>query len=174
MAFRRSQATPEPRIIGPDAPSTFASSGSRRPMPIVRERQIGFMVRRSSYSSMCPGIVWVKSSSIWRKRVVAVRDHHALLPAQRLHLLLDPGVEVADDRLDAAHLLAVQVDDQPQHAVRGRVMRPEVDGEQLAAEGAMLAGLGDRYALRGAHASGGGVSQVSCSSENSTTSPPTG
>jgi hypothetical protein len=96
--------------------------------------------------------------------VVPVSDHHALLPAQRLHLLLDPGVQVADDRLDAAHLLSVEVDDEPQHSVSGWVMRAEVDRQQLAAEGSLLAGLRDRHALGcGAHASGGGVCHVSCS-----------
>src|SRR5690348_18127126 len=42
---------------------------------------------------------------------------HALLPPQRLHLLLDPGVEVTDYRLHALDLLAVEVDHQAQHAV---------------------------------------------------------
>src|SRR4029078_3342238 len=40
-------------------------------------------------------------------------------------------VEVADDRLDALDALAVQLDDQPQDAVRGRVIRPEVDLEDV-------------------------------------------
>ena len=74
-----------------------------------------------------------------RQVVVAVGDDHALLPAQRLHLLLDSRVQVADHRLDAADLLAVEVDDEPQHAVRRGMMRAEVDGEDLAAEGARLA-----------------------------------
>ncbi len=66
MDLRRSQATPEPRSIGPLAPSTLASSGESLPMPIVRERQIGFIVSRSSYSSTCPGISRMNLSSISR------------------------------------------------------------------------------------------------------------
>ena len=107
---------------------------------------------------------------------MAVGHGHALLPAQRLHLLFDAGVEVADDGFEAADLLAVQVDDEAQHAVRGRMVRAEVDREQLAAERAALAGLGDGDALRDRvrHAFSGGVCHISCSSENSTGSPPTG
>ena len=107
-----------------------------------------------------------------------VGDHDNLLPAQRLRLLLDPCVEVADHRFEAADLLAVEVDDQAQHPVGGGVVRPEVDREQLAAEGSLLAGLRDGDALPDracvAHAFSGAVCQVSCSSENSTASPPTG
>src|SRR5215469_9579403 len=107
---------------------------------------------------------------------MAVGHDHDLLPAESFRLLLDPGVQVSDHRLEAPHRLAVEVDDQSQHAVRGGVMWPEVDGQELAAERALLAGPGDRDALadrRGvAHAFSGGVCQVSCSSEKSTASPP--
>ena len=105
---------------------------------------------------------------------MAVGDDDALLPAQRFHLLLDARVQVSDHRTDAADLLAVEVDDQPQHAVRGWVMRTEVDGEELAAEGALLAGLRDRHALGVLKPSSGAVCHFWCSSENSTVSPPTG
>ena len=71
MDLRRSQATPEPRSIGPLAPSTFASSGKSLPIPIVRERQIGFIVNRSSYSSTCAGISRMNLSSISRNLGVA-------------------------------------------------------------------------------------------------------
>ena len=54
-----------------------------------------------------------------------IRD--GLPPRLRLHVLLEPGVEVADDRADARDRLAVEVDDQPQDAVRGGVVRAEVD-----------------------------------------------
>ena len=49
----------------------------------------------------------------------------------RLHVLLEPRVEVADDRLDPGDVLAVEVDDQAEDAVRRRVVRPEVDGEDV-------------------------------------------
>ena len=54
-----------------------------------------------------------------------VRD--GLPPRLRLHVLLEPGVQVPDDRVDACDRLAVEVDDEPQHAVRGGMVRPEVD-----------------------------------------------
>ena len=47
--------------------------------------------------------------------------------------LLDAGVDVADDRLDVAQDLAVERDQQAQHAVRRRVVRADVERQQLAA-----------------------------------------
>jgi hypothetical protein len=40
-------------------------------------------------------------------------------------------VQVADDRADARDRLAVEVDDEAQDAVRGRVVGPEVDREDV-------------------------------------------
>jgi hypothetical protein len=54
-------------------------------------------------------------------------------------------VEVADDGRDAHDLLAVEVDDQAQHAVRRRVVRSEVDPEEVLA-----------VAQRGGHVEHGG------------------
>ena len=107
---------------------------------------------------------------------MAIGDDHDLLPAQSLGLFFDPGVQVADHGLEPAHLLAIEVDDETEHAVGGRVMGAEIYRQQLAAEGARLAGLGDGDALAdlAAHAFSGAVRHASCSSENSTTSPPTG
>jgi hypothetical protein len=48
-----------------------------------------------------------------------------------LHRLLDAGVDVADDRLDLAHDLALERAEQAQDAVSRRVVRPEVDREEL-------------------------------------------
>ena len=48
-----------------------------------------------------------------------------------LAALLDAGVDVADDRLHVADHLALERGEQPQHAVGGRVVRADVDGEQL-------------------------------------------
>ena len=45
--------------------------------------------------------------------------------------LFDPGVDVADHRLQVADDLAFEVDDQPQHAVGGRVVRADVDRHHL-------------------------------------------
>src|SRR5437870_446680 len=62
------------------------------------------------------------------REVVGARDvGHALDPVERLGLLLDPGVEVADVRVDVDDDLAVDLDAQPEHAVRGRVLRAHVD-----------------------------------------------
>ena len=47
--------------------------------------------------------------------------------------LLDPRVHVADDRFEVAHDLALERDEQAQHAVRGRVVRAEVERQQLLA-----------------------------------------
>ena len=59
-----------------------------------------------------------------------VRDR--LPPRLLLHVLLEAGVEVADHGLEPDDVLAVQVDDQAQHAVRRRVVRPEVDRHDVA------------------------------------------
>jgi hypothetical protein len=61
---------------------------------------------------------------------LGVRDR--LPPRLLLHVLLEAGVEVADDGLEPFHLLAVQVDDQSQDAMGRRVVRPEVDLEDVA------------------------------------------
>jgi hypothetical protein len=73
-----------------------------------------------------------------RHRVEVVREVvHALderndLPVLLvLAALLDSGVDVADDRLHVAHDLALERREQPQHSVRCRVVRADVDGEEL-------------------------------------------
>ena len=50
-----------------------------------------------------------------------------------LRRLLDAGVDVADDRLEVAHDLALEVDQQPQHPVRRGVVRAEVDASAAPA-----------------------------------------
>ena len=45
--------------------------------------------------------------------------------------LLHAGVQVADDRLGAQHLLAPNFDHHPQHPVSGRVRGPEVQDHRL-------------------------------------------
>ena len=75
-----------------------------------------------------------------RHQVVRPGDErHALGPGPVLQVLLDAGVQVADDRPDLGHGLAVQGEDQPQHAVGGRVLRAHVDDDAFVAAG--LAGL---------------------------------
>ena len=61
---------------------------------------------------------------------LGVRDR--LPPGLVLHVLLEARVEVADDGPQADDPLAVQLDDQAQHAVRGGMVRAEVDLEDVA------------------------------------------
>ena|SRR5215813_14592188 len=46
-----------------------------------------------------------------------------------LDQLLGPAVRETDMRVDALDHLAVKLKHQPQHAVRGQVLRPEIEGE---------------------------------------------
>ena len=93
--------------------------------------------------------------------------------------LLDPGVDVADHRLDVAHDLGLERRDQPQHAVRRRVVRAEVDRQQLLGLRVRDVGELDRLlhlAVRDvghqAHCHHSGVVRSLC--VNSTGSPPIG
>ena len=54
--------------------------------------------------------------------------------------LLDAGVDVADDRLEVAHDLALERHEQAQHAVGGRVVGPDVERQQLVGLAAALLG----------------------------------
>ena len=70
--------------------------------------------------------------------VVLVRDvvdplrvGDALPPRLLLHRLLEAGVQVADHGGDAGDVLAVEVDDEPEDAVRGGVVRAEVDRQDV-------------------------------------------
>ena len=56
-----------------------------------------------------------------------------LLPLLLLGGLLDAGVQVADGRRRRQHRFAVELEHQPQHAVRAGVLRPHVDGHRLGA-----------------------------------------
>jgi hypothetical protein len=63
--------------------------------------------------------------------VDARRIGDALPPRLLFHRLLEARVQIADHGRETHHVLAVQIDDQPQHAVRGGVIGPEVDGEDV-------------------------------------------
>src|SRR4029450_1243867 len=56
---------------------------------------------------------------------------HRLPPGLRLHVLLEAGVQVADDRADPDDRLAVEVDDEAQGAVGRRMIGSEVYGEDV-------------------------------------------
>ena len=117
--------------------------------------------------------LWIRFSSANRVRIHCARSRHLDLdqPLDRAHVgqlvreegqvvhprrvgdalpvrlllevLLEAGVDVADVGVQADHDLAVQRHDQAQHAVRGRVVGAEVDGDQVLALGRVdLAGRG--------------------------------
>ena len=67
-----------------------------------------------------------------REVVDPLRVGDRLPPRLLLHVLLEAGVQVADHGLEPDDLLAVQVDDQAQHAVGGRVVGAEVDRLHVA------------------------------------------
>ena len=56
-----------------------------------------------------------------------------------LAVLLDPGVDVAHDRLQVANDLPLQADQEPQHPVGRGVVRAHVDRHQLLLEPERLA-----------------------------------
>ena len=79
--------------------------------------------------------------------VIHPLDHGDHLPVGLLlGGLLDPGVDVADDRLDVADDLALERRDQPQHAVRRGVVGPDVERQQFVglAHPGRLGRRGDR------------------------------
>src|SRR5690606_1298030 len=72
---------------------------------------------------------------------------HALLVRAVLHRLLEARVQVPDVGLQRDDALALEVDDEPEHAVRARVLRPDVAAHPLRLERAEVlvpgrAGLG--------------------------------
>ena len=98
-----------------------------------------------------------------RRQVVGPGDEgDALGPGAVLAGLLDAGVQVADDRPGLHDGLALEFEDQPQHAVGGRVLRTHVDddafvvlelglGQQVVP---VAAGDGEHPALGGVRAAG--------------------
>ena len=55
----------------------------------------------------------------------------ALRPGAVLHVLLDAGVQVADAAAGLGDRLALELEDQPEHAVGRRVLRTHVDDDAL-------------------------------------------
>jgi hypothetical protein len=104
-----------------------------------------------------------------RGQVVHPRhEGRALRPVAVLGVLLDAGVQVADHDARLGHRLALEVEDEPEHAVRRRVLGPHVDDEPLLArdveraERAVPVAAGDRVdgALGGLPRAGVGVGGV--------------
>ena len=70
-----------------------------------------------------------------RAQVVhALDERNDLLELLLLGRLLDAGVQIADRRRGRHDRLAVELEHQPQHAVRAGVLRPHVDGHRFGAE----------------------------------------
>ena len=64
-----------------------------------------------------------------RDIVEPIEIGHVLQIGARLHQLLGAAMQQADMRIDALDHFAVELQHQPQHAVRRRMLRPEVDRE---------------------------------------------
>ena len=58
----------------------------------------------------------------------------ALGPVAVLHVLLDARVQVADAAPGALHALPLELEDQPEHAVGGGVLRPHVHHDPLVGQ----------------------------------------
>ena len=78
-----------------------------------------------------------------REPVVPVGQHDDLPVVAHLEELLGAAVHVADDRLGGQDALAVEGEPQPQHPVRGGVLRADVEHHVLGGRGrARAADLG--------------------------------
>jgi hypothetical protein len=83
-----------------------------------------------------------------RRRVVHAGDvRRALQVGERLAGLLHAGVQVADDRLGPQHRLALELEHEPQHAVRRRVHGAHVDDHRRLVVVGHLAGERGRLGL---------------------------
>ena len=78
-----------------------------------------------------------------------VRVADGLVVVGVLAQLLDAAMEVAEDRIEVDHLLAVELEDHPQHAVGRGMLRPHVDEHLAVAERVELGlALGPRRVRR--------------------------
>ena len=59
--------------------------------------------------------------------VLPVDDRDVLVEVQMLAEFLEPGVQIPDVGRGFFDPLAVELEDEPQRRVRGRVLRPEVE-----------------------------------------------
>jgi hypothetical protein len=77
-----------------------------------------------------------------RRQVVhAGAERDALGPGSELHVLLDAGVQVADARPQLDHGLALDLEDESEHAMGRRVLRAHIDHDMLVA---LLGDAGDQ------------------------------
>ncbi len=78
-----------------------------------------------------------------REVVHAGAERDALHPGAVLHVLLDAGVQVADAAAGLGHRLALELEDQPEHAVRRGVLRAHVDHDVVLVVLVLAGGVGD-------------------------------
>ena len=83
------------------------------------------MVMPRSFGRQTEGVLLVD-----RRHVIeAVEIRDRLQVSFVLDQLLGAPVQEADMRIDTSHDLAVQLEHEAQHAVRGRMLRAEIDSE---------------------------------------------
>ena len=75
----------------------------------------------------------------WRDVIEPVEIGQGLQIGLVLDQLFGSAVQQADVRIDALDDFAVELEDEAQHAVGGRMLRPEIDGE--IAERGLVDGL---------------------------------
>ncbi len=89
-------------------------------------RDVGLDVEQPLHAHAVGGLV------VERRQVVHPgAERHALHPGAVLHVLLDARVQVADAATALGDRLAVELEDEPQHAVRRRVLGAHVDDDAL-------------------------------------------
>src|SRR5258705_192866 len=116
-ARRTSNGTPVARRFGPDMHMRNAVALSMVPRPRIRRTKISFSLRRLMIDSIC----------VLERVEVADR----LVIVRVLAQLLDAAMEIAEDGIEVDDVLAVDLEDDPQDAVRRGMLRPDVD-EHLA------------------------------------------
>ena len=87
-------------------------------------------------------------------------ERRALHPVAVLDVLLDAGVQVADDHPRLRHRLALQVEDEAEDTVRRRVLRAHVDDEAFLADGVPADGQVPVAAGDGVDAALGGLARA--------------
>ncbi len=95
-----------------------------------------------------------------RQVVHARHERGALGPRPVFEVLLDAGVEVADAAAGLGDGLAVDLQDEPEHAVRGRVLGAHVDDDALVV--GLHGALGDLVPVAAGHRVDGAFGGLTC------------
>ena len=130
-----------PLVIAVSAPSLHAAGGERDPVrrhPVDLHHQHADQLRARRHvdaQQLLHGQA-VRGLVVERREVIgAGQERDALRPRAVFGVLLDARVQVANHDAHVGDRLALEFEHQPQHAVRGRVLRSHVEDEPL---------LGDR------------------------------